>query len=643
MLVQLKSSDESTVATISGTIDTNTAQQLQDALKAADPSKKLICDFADVKYITSAGLRTMLIMRKFFPSDKMLLINVSREVNEVFKITGFDGILPVTLAGKNAAKYVSLSLKDFLKKKVAEAGANIAVIAGGDSEMALCDDMAKATTPSDGTSYNWIELDKLSQIIARDLWNQGVRKGTHVGLMAGNSVNWISTFFAIQKLGALALLVNFNLKATEVQAISKIGDITHLCYGDIAETINEEEFISIITDSEKSSIRHTYSMGSHIKFRERENEYAALEGYFAEPVDSDDPAVVIFTSGSTGKPKAVLLSAFNLLNSASVFAEGYHIDNTDRVCLVIPLFHIFGLVVSLLGNFINDSIVVIPKNLHTATILNTIRTEKCTQLYSVPTLLLAIANSKSFEPSAVATLRCIIMGGASATASQIVELQKAFPNAFFAATYGLSEMAPVAMTAYNDSDEHVTQTVGKPVKNIEICIMDFEKKTECPRGKSGEIWVKGFNTMVCYYKIALDDQPLDEEGWLHTGDLGVMDEDGYLRLVGRAKELIIRGGENIAASEVAEAISQFPSVKDVKVQGVPDDFYGEVVGASVVMKDHAPLDTHALLAFLSTKLAKYKIPSFIFQYDSLPLLSNGKVDAVGLKKDMNAKAAALRK
>jgi fatty-acyl-CoA synthase len=148
--------------------------------------------------------------------------------------------------------------------------------------------------------------------------------------------------------------------------------------------------------------------------------------------------------------------------------------------------------------------------------------------------------------------------------------------------------------------------------------------------------------MVCYYRLDPSDQPLDEEGWLHTGDLGLIDDDGYLRLVGRAKELIIRGGENIAPGEIAEAMTQYPGVADVKVQGIPDDFYGEIVGASVVMKDGKTLDTEDMKKFLVSKLAKYKIPEYIFQYDKLPLLSNGKVDAVGLKKDMNAKAAALR-
>jgi fatty-acyl-CoA synthase len=286
--------------------------------------------------------------------------------------------------------------------------------------------------------------------------------------------------------------------------------------------------------------------------------------------------------------------------------------------------------------------VIIPDNMKTDTILSTIDTYKCTLFHSVPTMVIAIMNNKGFSTDKVSSLRCTMIAGAAATEAQILKMMETFPNDHFVWAYGLSEMAPVSMTKYEDTIEHMTKTVGLPVNNIQIKVINRETGADCASGEIGEIVVEGYNLMSCYYKAALDTQAIDDSGWLHTGDLGFIAEDGYLHLTGRAKELIIRGGENIMPSEIAEAISQFPDVADVKVQGVPDDFFGEVVGASIVMKDGKKLDTEALKAFLAERLAKYKLPAFIFQYDAFPVLSNGKVDAVSLKKDMNAKAAALK-
>jgi fatty-acyl-CoA synthase len=257
-------------------------------------------------------------------------------------------------------------------------------------------------------------------------------------------------------------------------------------------------------------------------------------------------------------------------------------------------------------------------------------------------MVLAIMNNKDFSSDKVSNLKCTILAGASATEAQVIKMMETFPNNHFVWTYGLSEMSPVCMTEYEDTIEHMTKTVGRPVKHIQLSVKNHETGEDCAVGEVGEVTVEGYSLMSCYYKAALDAQSIDDNGWLHTGDLGFIDEEGYLHLTGRAKELIIRGGENIMPSEIAEVISQFPDVADVKVQGVPDDFFGEVVGASIVMKDGKKLDIEELKAFLAQRIAKYKLPAFIFQYDAFPVLSNGKIDAVSLKKDMNGKAAALK-
>ena len=213
------------------------------------------------------------------------------------------------------------------------------------------------------------------------------------------------------------------------------------------------------------------------------------------------------------------------------------------------------------------------------------------------------------------------------------------PNDRFMSSYGLSEMAPVSITNYGDTDDHLLHTVGKPVENIEIKIRDTATGADCPSGVSGEVLVQGFNQMTGYYKVDLDKQSIDIEGWLHTGDLGFIDEEGYLHLSGRLKELIIRGGENIMPGEVESAISELDIIDNVKVIGVPSDFFGEEVGACIKLKDGAAWDEGAVKQALSKSLEKFKIPAYYVIYDEFPMLGTGKIDGVTLKADALKKIA----
>ncbi len=625
MQININDKDANAVKiTVAGRIDSNTYRELQVAVNEIDYSKgSLIFDFTDVEYISSAGLRVLLSARKKIGNGNMKVINVSSSVFEVFSVTGFDTMFEVTQGEVGIATYISHSFKEILKMKN-EKYPDVTIL----SHL--------------GNDYTWNDIDKYSQIVANDLSAIGVKKGTHVGICSANSANWIITFFAVQKLGAIACLLNFNYNEKEIVDVSNVGDITHLCYGDIATMKNKDDFLSKIKNAENNMITEFYDIGSGIDLKKREGEYDSVKGLFDVKVEVDDVCVMIYTSGSTGKPKGVLLSAYNILNAASSMADKIKITNEDKLCLILPLFHIFGMLAGFFCNLLKNAHIIIPENLKTSTILSTIDEYKCTLFHSVPTMVLAIMNNKDFSSDKVSNLKCTILAGASATEAQVIKMMETFPNNHFVWTYGLSEMSPVCMTEYEDTIEHMTKTVGRPVKHIQLSVKNHETGEDCAVGEVGEVTVEGYSLMSCYYKAALDAQSIDDSGWLHTGDLGFIDEEGYLHLTGRAKELIIRGGENIMPSEIAEVISQFPDVADVKVQGVPDDFFGEVVGASIVMKDGKKLDIEELKAFLAQRMAKYKLPAFIFQYDAFPVLSNGKIDAVSLKKDMNEKAAALK-
>ena len=601
---------------VSGRLDTETSSQFREEMKQIPQNaEKLIFDFTDVNYVSSAGLRELLVCRKQYPGDRMTIINVQENVYEVFEMTGFDAIIPVEIAKDHDAAYMTLSFKSFLEKKVQTESGRVVV-------------------KTDTDSYTWSDIDKCSQLVADDLAKLGVKKGTHVGLISANSINWIITFFAIQKLGAMAMLFNFGLFPHETAKVASIADVTHLCYGEMPAAQDEEAFLNEVKNAEGSTVKFTYSIKKSIDLKQRYDEYESMKDKFGQTVDADTPCTVIFTSGSTGKPKGVILSSYNILNAAVSSRKNQTLNSSDRNCLILPMFHIFGLVAGLFANFLADSLICLPKDIRTDTLLNLIEKERCTIFHSVPTMMIALVNNKSFDPPRCSTLRCTILSGAAATVSQIQMFREKLPNEHFISSYGLSEMAPVSASDYGDTDEHLLYTVGKPFPNIEIKIQDYVTKKECRLREQGEILVQGYNLMMGYYKLSPDDQSIDEDGWLHTGDLGYLTEEGYLCLSGRLKELIIRGGENIMPGEVESVISSLDGVYMVKVFGVPSDFFGEEVGACIKMQEGFAFDEEKIRSELSQKLAKFKIPAYFVEYKDFPLLGSGKIDTVTLKKDI---------
>ena len=601
---------------VSGRLDTETSSQFREEMKQIPQNaEKLIFDFTDVNYVSSAGLRELLVCRKQYPGDRMTIINVQENVYEVFEMTGFDAIIPVEIAKDHDAAYMTLSFKSFLEKKVQTESGRVVV-------------------KTDTDSYTWSDIDKCSQLVADDLAKLGVKKGTHVGLISANSINWIITFFAIQKLGAMAMLFNFGLFPHETAKVASIADVTHLCYGEMPAAQDEEAFLNEVKNAEGSTVKFTYSIKKSIDLKQRYDEYESMKDKFGQTVDADTPCTVIFTSGSTGKPKGVILSSYNILNAAVSSRKNQTLNSSDRNCLILPMFHIFGLVAGLFANFLADSLICLPKDIRTDTLLNLIEKERCTIFHSVPTMMIALVNNKSFDPSRCSTLRCTILSGAAATVSQIQMFREKLPNEHFISSYGLSEMAPVSASDYGDTDEHLLYTVGKPFPNIEIKIQDYVTKKECRLREQGEILVQGYNLMMGYYKLSPDDQSIDEDGWLHTGDLGYLTEEGYLCLSGRLKELIIRGGENIMPGEVESVISSLDGVNMVKVFGVPSDFFGKEVRACIKMQQGLAFDEEKIRSGLSQKLAKFKIPAYFVEYKDFPLLGSGKIDTVTLKKDI---------
>ncbi len=608
-----KNGNKVTVAT-EGVIDTETASNLSATLLELDYSNlDLTLDFDKTDYITSAGLRVLLVARKKLTDDTMRIINVNERIELVFKVTGFSDLLNYS-GKKQDVVDCHMSFKALLKKRVNDGKAFV----------------------FDGRDYTWEDIDRLSQIAADDLAKLGVDKGAHVGICSHNSINWIIAFFAVQKLGAIAILVNYGLKPDEIATLAEIGDITHLCYGAIPG-ITDFGVYSAALLSGKSTIEHMYDIGKDVDFTARLSEYDAIKDKYSEIYHFDDPSVIIFTSGSTGKPKAVLSSSFNILNSVKAICAECNFSSEDRACAFLPLFHVFGFASCIGIGLLYGCVEYIPTNNKPAALIDLIRDNKCTVFNTVPTMFFAMIQQSNFEPEALSSLRVSFLGGSTTSESQMKMLRSLLPNNHFCNIYGMSENPVISMTRYEDTFEHVTQTVGRRVDGIEIEIRSLANGEKVEDGEPGEIFIRSKEMIISYYRLPIEKQPLDDEGWLATGDLGVILPDGYLKLVGRAKDLIIRGGENISPGEIADVVAQLPGVADVKVLGVPHEVLGEEVAAAIVLKEGQTFDEDAARQTMSEKLAKYKVPAYFVIMDKFPLLGSGKIDAITLKKEILSK------
>ena len=616
MKVETKRSGENLIIHVSGYVDSYTAFDLRDALADIDLSDIRVCDMdvSCLTHITISGVRELVAFKKRLGDITFTVHGVSDDVAGVFETTGFGDLISYKSSSFDP-DYKIMSYKDILVRK-AENVPDKTILTYLDRD------------------YTWSDMDKLTQIIAFDLHKLGVAVGKHVGIWGANSANWLLTFFAVQKLGAVAVPLNLGYSASDIVSLSKAGDIEFICLGKMPPDKNADEFAEILTGSDNTGIKTIYDIRDDIDFSTRINEYESIRSENWADIDADDPCVMLFTSGSTGMPKGVMLSAFGIVRSVDDMMNNIRMTSNDKVCLIMPFFHIFGIQTGISGSILRDAQIIIPENMRTDTILDTIERYKCTICHSVPTMIYALINNKNFSPERVKTLRSAVLAGAPMSETRMSVFNSYFPTVHFGNAYGLSEMAPVSMTEYGDSMYHLTQTIGRVIPRLEVRIHDSERDVDCALGEVGEILARGYNAMSCYYKVPLEDQSIDEEGWLHTGDLGRLDGNGYLYFSGRIKELIIRGGENIIPYEIESIMAGYEEVRDVKIVGASDDFWGEIVVAAVTIKAGFTFDEEDMRAKLIKVLPKYKVPAYIFPYDELPKLPTGKVDVTRLRDDV---------
>ncbi len=474
----------------------------------------------------------------------------------------------------------------------------------------------------------WAQLDERVEETARGLAGLGLQAADRVGVWSTNCVEWILVHLACTRIGAVLVNVNPAYRAYELQFVMRKSGMKALF---LWEKDSRSDYASILTEarsSEKLPLEHVVYFGSDSWNRMLANGVDVSQGCVAP----DDVTNIQYTSGTTGFPKGVLLTHRNLLNNAIVISQGMHISEQDRICVPVPLYHCFGSVAGTLLTLVTGATMILPcAAFDPLATMHAIQDEKATTIYGVPTMFIAELGHAEFASIDFSSLRTGVMAGAPCP----IEVMKRVVNEMhcpeMTIMYGQTETSPViTMSMTEDSLERRVSTVGKACPNTQVKIVSPAGET-VPQGEQGELCARGYLVMKGY-----DQEPeatkraIDDEGWLHTGDLATMREDGYFRVTGRAKDMIIRGGENVYPREIEEFLHTHPKVADVQVVGLPDVKLGEVVAAWIRLK--APADVEEIREFCKGKIAHYKIPQHFRFVDEFPMTVTGKIQKFRIRE-----------
>lgn len=502
--------------------------------------------------------------------------------------------------------------------------------------------------------FTWKQFNQRVDDMARGLIAIGVTKGTHVGLWAQNVPDWLTFLYACAKIGAVCITVNTNYKQNELEYLCKDSDMHTLCltdgtwesnYVDMTYTMLPElrECQRGHLESKRfPKLKNVVYIGQE-KYRGMYNTAEIL--LLGENTDDDeflrlrksvtchDVVNMQYTSGTTGFPKGVMLTHYNIANDGFLTGEHMKFTQDDKLCVCVPLFHCFGVVLATMNCLTHGCTEVVVERFDPLVTLASVHKERCTALYGVPTMFIAELNHPMFDMFDLSCLRTGIMAGSLCP----IELMRKVEEKMYlhvTSVYGLTESSPgMSQTRIDDPDEVRYTTVGRDYEFVDVKVLDPETNKEVPVGVQGEMCCKGFNVMKGYYKNPeATAEVIDENGYLHSGDLGIMDENGNYRITGRIKDMIIRGGENIYPREIEEFLYHLPGVRDVQVAGVPSKKYGEEVGAFIILDEGAKLTEEEVRDWCRGKIARYKIPKYVFFVKEYPLTGSGKIQKFKLRE-----------
>lgn len=508
----------------------------------------------------------------------------------------------------------------------------------------------------EGQKATWRELDELSDWLVLRFRFFGMKKGSRAAIWCGNCLQWVIVYLGLQKLGALTILINPGYQEEELYRVLAYAKIEYLFYGESFKEMVLPEVLERIDLKENPLLKQVipielqdavdFMVEQAGKMTETDRE-AVRE--MRKQVEPKDVACMLFTSGTTSSPKGVMLTHYSLVNDAIATSRAMHWNSRDKICVMVPLFHCFGMTSCLLSGLVTGCSLYLMKYYRTINALEAIQNAGCTVLNGVPSMFLAMIHNRAFEDYHLESLQSGIIAGAPIRPEDYKRICEKLQMEHLQMSYGQTETSPgVSFSGYDLSIEEKCDNAGTPIAGVELCIWDArgvqyiypDPGTSCYI--HGEIGVRGFPVMSHYYdKPEETRQILQEDGWLHTRDQGYLDENGQLHVEGRIGEMIIRGGENISPVEIEECILGMPQVREVKVIGVPQKVLFEEIAAAVVLNPGCELGAEQIREHARRHLAHYKVPKYVAFYEQLPMNASGKVKSGELKAQLARLAESL--
>jgi fatty-acyl-CoA synthase len=492
-----------------------------------------------------------------------------------------------------------------------------------------------------GRRFTYRQVDAAVEELARGLLARGIAAGDRVGIWAPNCAEWYLVQYATARIGAILVNINPAYRTHELEYVLRQAAIGTLVSAVSFKTSDYQAMIAEVRPG-LQALRDVVFIGDESWDALLADGAGVEDGEVAArsaALSFDDPINIQYTSGTTGFPKGATLSHHNILNNGYFVGEGMSYTEADRICVPVPFYHCFGMVMGNLAATSHGACVVIPAPaFEPAATLQAVQDERCTSLYGVPTMFIAELALPDFPTYDLTSLRTGCMAGSPCPVEVMKRVIAEMHMAEVTICYGMTETSPVStQTRKDDSLELRTGSVGRVHPHLEVMVADPDTDRPVPRGEPGELCTRGYSVMIGYWDEPEKTAEVLRRGWMHTGDLATMDENGYVNIVGRIKDMVIRGGENVYPREIEEFLYTHPDIVDAQVIGVPDEKYGEELMAWVRLREGAALDADALREFCTGKLAHYKIPRYVHVVNEFPMTVTGKVRKV----EMRARAVEL--